>query len=376
MNPPRYYRTMFFRFLTTSLSFLLILGIVSSANADVITIEVVIKSVDAKGRTISAIHKNKTLELDVSRKAEVIINSKAGKLDALAAGQQAKIDYETSFEIITKIDATGSPLKNATDPLSLIELSELNSGTYTADPWISLDGLIIYWHSEGYIWTAQRKNKDSLFEKKQKLLPGRHATVAADGLQMILLAPRSDGQKGESLYQTTRSSVDKPFLRPREIRELKNVPKPKNPCLSPDGLSLYFNRAQNQRSEIAYTTRKSLRSPWSPSRSLSVEAESIDGVLTWPFVLNDGLTMLCTVEPIQPSGKSGNLVVLSRKSTTAPFENPHVISGNDLAPIIGRSPRYVISTGELVFARFNGPNAFSLMMVRNLDLEDISLPRE
>ena len=61
MNAPRFHRNMFFRFLTTSLSFLLILGIVPSANADVITIEVVIKSIDAKGRTISVIHKNKTL---------------------------------------------------------------------------------------------------------------------------------------------------------------------------------------------------------------------------------------------------------------------------------------------------------------------------
>jgi hypothetical protein len=81
----------------------LIVGLATSAIADIadiVTIEVTIKSVDAKGRTITAPRKGKTLELDVSRKAEVIINSKAGKLDDLAAGQKAKIDFETTLEIV------------------------------------------------------------------------------------------------------------------------------------------------------------------------------------------------------------------------------------------------------------------------------------
>jgi hypothetical protein len=43
----------------------------------------------------------------VSKKAEVVINGKAGKLDGLVAGQKAEIDYEATLEIVTKIEATG-----------------------------------------------------------------------------------------------------------------------------------------------------------------------------------------------------------------------------------------------------------------------------
>jgi hypothetical protein len=203
---------------------LLILVFANVVLAEVVTIEVAIKSVDATGRTITATRKDKTLKLDVSPEAEVTINGKAGELDALAAGQTAKIDYETTLEIVTKIEATASP----SGPPSLVELSELNSGTYTVDPWISPDGLTIYWTFEGTIWTAQRKDARSLFENKRKLVRGRHATVIADGLRMVMLAARSDGQKGESLYEAERSSVDDGLSRPREIRELRDEPSPRS----------------------------------------------------------------------------------------------------------------------------------------------------
>jgi len=347
---------------------LLILVFANVVLAEVVTIEVAIKSVDATGRTITATRKDKTLKLDVSPEAEVTINGKAGELDALAAGQTAKIDYETTLEIVTKIEATASP----SGPPSLVELSELNSGTYTVDPWISPDGLTIYWTFEGTIWTAQRKDARSLFENKRKLVRGRHATVIADGLRMVMLAARSDGQKGESLYEAERSSVDDGLSRPREIRELRDEPSPKSPCLSPDGLTLYFNRSRNQGVEFAYATRNSLNDSWSPAKLLPVDAGDIEGRWTWAFVMNDGLAMLCSVEGQQNAGETGNLLMLSRKSEVAPFENPQFITVQGLAPLTGRAARYVESTGELVFARSVREREFKLWMVKHLDLEFVA----
>jgi hypothetical protein len=135
----------------------LILILAEFAFAEVVVIEVAIKSVDAKGRTISATRKGKTLELDVSRNAEVIINGEAGALEALAAGQTAKIDYETTLEIITKIEAFGDTLAAP----ELLVLWEIATSSHESGVWLSPDGLTIYWHSTGddgkWVWTAKRK---------------------------------------------------------------------------------------------------------------------------------------------------------------------------------------------------------------------------
>lgn len=349
---------------TIPLSFCLI-ALTSLASADILTIEVTINSVDAKESMIAATRKGRTLELEVSKSAEVIIDGKAGDLSALTSGQKAKIDYETNLGIITKIEVA--------DPDSarpaLVELAELNTGTYTVDPWISPDGMTIYWTFEGTIWTAQRKDTRALFENKRKLARGRHATVTADGLRIVMLGARSDGQKGESLYEAERSSVDDSFSRPREIREFRDEPSPKSPCLSEDVLTLYFTRIRNQRAEFAFATRKSQSDPWSPARLLPVDAGNIDARLTWAFVMNDGLNMLCSAEGLKGAGDTGSLLMLSRKSKIAPFENPQFIAAEGLAPLTGRAARYVPATGEIVFARSVRQKEFSLWMVKNLDLD-------
>jgi hypothetical protein len=84
--------------------FFLVVGIPLLAHADVVRVEVTIKSVDAKGRTITAIRKGKTLELDVSLKAPVTINGKEVTLRSLKSGQKAVLSYHADFKVVTKIE--------------------------------------------------------------------------------------------------------------------------------------------------------------------------------------------------------------------------------------------------------------------------------
>jgi len=88
--------------------------------------------------------------------------------------------------------------------------------------------------------------------------------------------------------------------------------------------------------------------------------------------MNDGLTMLCSVEGQQNAGETGSLLMLSRKSKVAPFENPQFISVKGLAPLTGRAARYAESTGELVFARSVREREFNLWMVKHLDLRFVA----
>ena len=59
-----------------------------------VDVNVTIKVVDAKSRGITVTYETKlgkkSIDLDVSRKAEITINGEAGTLDALRPGQKAK----------------------------------------------------------------------------------------------------------------------------------------------------------------------------------------------------------------------------------------------------------------------------------------------
>jgi len=77
-----------------------------------VEVEVTIKSVDLQSRQITVAYKTtsgpKTIDLDVSRKAEITANGKTVSLDALKSGDHAKIAYEKELQIVTKINATGN----------------------------------------------------------------------------------------------------------------------------------------------------------------------------------------------------------------------------------------------------------------------------
>jgi hypothetical protein len=90
---------------------LVLLLVCQSAKAAVVEVDVTVKSVDAKARGITVTYETKlgqkSIDLDVSRKAEITVNGKPGKLDAVKPGQKAKVAFEKELQVVTKIDATG-----------------------------------------------------------------------------------------------------------------------------------------------------------------------------------------------------------------------------------------------------------------------------
>jgi hypothetical protein len=347
----------------------LLLSFASAANAEVVTIEVTIKAVDATGRTVTATRKSKTIELDVSRKAKVTINGKAGALDALAAGQTAKIDYHTDLEIITKIEA----FTRGEGQVELLELSELNERAHASSSWLSPDGLTIYWDrgdwgTSGVIWTAHRKDADSFFREKQQLFPGRSPTVTADGLQMIFLGTRSDGEKGASLHFTTRNAIDEPFKRPREIQALQGVQRPMSPFVSSDGLKLYFNQgggATKKPMEIVVCSREDNGAPWSEPKQLPILLDEIKrGVLTGVFITRDELSMYCAIEGRGKDQQQDNLMLWTRTSKSKPFSTFTYLNFVGLPRMSYFAPRYVKATNELFVSRAVGQSQLGLYVIK------------
>lgn len=203
---------------------------------------------------------------------------------------------------------------------------------------------------------------------------GRHATLAADGLQMVMLQRRADGQAGESLWHTSRASIEESFQRPREIRELNRLRSPKNPSLSSDGLTLVFNhnttpidqKIDYSKAEVVSCTRQRASDNWSPP--LPFPLPQIEGFVTWGSITNDGLSFVACVEG-KRNGDQGNMLVFKRGTTSSKFGSPTVISGEGLPTLIGRSPRFVPSTNELFFAG-RSEDSWGLWMIRGFELPE------
>jgi hypothetical protein len=93
-------------------SVLTALFLTSSVRAAVVTVDVTIKAVNPQSRGIAVIYtagaEEKAIELDVSRKAEIIVNEKEGTLTSLGPGMKAKVSYDKELAVVTKIEAVGT----------------------------------------------------------------------------------------------------------------------------------------------------------------------------------------------------------------------------------------------------------------------------
>jgi hypothetical protein len=93
--------------------FVLSLAVPVAARAAVVTVDVTIKAINPQSRALTVAYKagaeEKTIELDVSRKAEITVNEKPGTLALLAPGQTAKVSFDKGLAVVTKIEASGAP---------------------------------------------------------------------------------------------------------------------------------------------------------------------------------------------------------------------------------------------------------------------------
>ena len=234
----------------------------------------------------------------------------------------------------------------------LVQISELTiSKMYSAQS-LSEDGLTIYWDGpDTQIWTAKRKTGDARFSDQTSLqINGRHPTLSADELELVFISARSDGKKGESLHSAKRSRKDEPFRRPTEIAELldkSGKSTNKNPFLSADGLTLYFNVFTDDKKVSAQlSTRSSAKEKWSKPKPLPVSQKE-EVYLNWPFVSSDGCFMLCFEVDKE---KKSRLTAWRRDSITEQFVRQQEVTISDGESISGRCARYVPATKELFFA--------------------------
>ena len=121
--------------------------------ADSITIDVTVKAIDTKSMTITVAKvsgpKEKTLQLDISKKAKISINGKDAPLGNVRPGQKAVISYDSGLEVVSKIEI-GVTSEEAVFPHQMKKNEKGEDVYLTSD---TLDD-----------WETAEKGKDSLLQ--------------------------------------------------------------------------------------------------------------------------------------------------------------------------------------------------------------------
>lgn len=352
-----------FRFYLSVIAFLMMFFAATPTHAAEKTIEGKIKSVDATKRTISVIDKDKPLDLELSKNTKITAMGKPLNASSLQAGQSVIMKYHDALGIVLEIDVLSAIEKKP----ELVVLNELDVNGEESNPYLSPDGLKIYFtvkeltQQTRWVWSAKRKDAESLFENPKRLIPAMDFTVSDDGLEMILFLNRG-------LYQTTRDTVEDNFKRPTRITSavIQNGFLA-GPCLSSDGLTLYCDSMKKGFGpQIQFMTRKSKSSNWSKPEPLQLTPI---GKMKYPYISRDGKYLFCTGKDIS---QGSDILIHSGKDAEGEFHSASVLNIDGIT-LRGIFPRYVEATNELFFAgeSENGNGELKLMVLKNFAPEKV-----
>lgn len=162
---------------------------------------------------------------------------------------------------------------------------DLNTVARESAPCISADGLSLYFDSDrpgGYggddIWVAKRGSLAEAWQQRVNLGPNintttdeYHPCLSPDGLQLYFGSDGPGGCGGYDLWVTTRSAADREWATPANLGSVVNSRGDEvSPCISPDGLHLYFSDYPHSaprsgglgQADIWVASRPNTSSPW------------------------------------------------------------------------------------------------------------------
>ena len=217
----------------------------------------------------------------------------------------------------------------------------VNSSAKDFDPSISADEVELYFNSyrtgglgKADLWVTTRKTKADPWGSPVNLGPtvnspdgDKAPCISADGLLLYFSSGRSGGYGDQDLWVTTRKSKDAPWGEPVNLGPTVNSAADEHsPSISTDGLTLYFaEMGKLERpgglgeGDIWVTTRKTVRDPWGTPVNLGPNINSP----AWdqaPSISNNGLTLYFDSE--RGGGDESAIWVTTRKNTSDPWGAP------------------------------------------------------
>ncbi len=211
----------------------------------------------------------------------------------------------------------------------------VNSSDGDFDAGISADGLFLYFGSyraSGYgdvdIWVATRPTQNDPWDMPVNLGPTVNSpyldsdpSLSTDGLSLFFRSHRPGGSGGGDLYVTTRATTDGPWCEPVNLGPIVNsVGDDSDPCISADGLHLYFSTyvvprpGGLGRDDIWVTTRPSTSDSWGEPINLGPPVNTPYDDLQ-PCITADGLALFFDGY-IRPGGEGGDDIWVTTRAST------------------------------------------------------------
>ena len=287
------------------------------------------------------------------------------------------------FRVSLTVDGVRRALKNAKvqsanveaktpQPTRPFPLKEIDSPGTELNPWVSADGLEIFWcviaREDGFdvskakIYSAHRKHANAGFDGTKLLFPGHSPVVSADGLEMIFCNADS-----ESFSRSTRKTKTDEFGPPVPIPSLSFpglAPAPR--WLTDDGLTLYLelkDKGENGMHHAWTSTRSDTNASWNEPELVPIKFQGMPTHARFVFESGsaDNLHLYCLGDFTPPGGsRDMRLGVLSRQQPHGPFTQWQEIpltTPTLQQPLCWR-PLFVPQTGELfLISNELGPGA-------------------
>ncbi|MBI1851833.1 MAG: PD40 domain-containing protein [Planctomycetes bacterium] len=130
-------------------------------------------------------------------------------------------------------------------------LGEINDACRQKGPFLSCDGLTLYFHSDrsrcrdssvADIWKSTRRDESAPFGTPELVMPnGADPCVSCDELALYFVRPATEfAGTSLDLWVATRTSTDAPFGNSHPVTEVNSSDDELGPRLSHDALDLYF----------------------------------------------------------------------------------------------------------------------------------------
>ncbi|MBL7186630.1 MAG: PD40 domain-containing protein [Phycisphaerae bacterium] len=207
----------------------------------------------------------------------------------------------------------------------------VNSSAGDNAPYISADGLALYFHSVrpgGYgdkdLWVTTRPTTNDIWTEPVNLGPTVNSSaddnapcISADGLALYFDSTRPGGYGEGDMWVTTRLTTNDPWTEPVNLGPTVNSSDGEGrPCISSDGLSLYFNSPRFGGfgySDLYMTTRVTVEDEWGPPANLGPTVNAPNNDIT-PRISADGRLLFFTSSD-RPGGFGLTDIWVTRRET-------------------------------------------------------------